>query len=349
MRNTDDVRGCIPAVMSRRSFLQVAALGGGLTGSVRAAEPGVEAARFLREWGRIGTEPGEFHFPIGLAINPADEVFVTDFYNARVQKFSPGGKLLAFFSVPPNPGAITLDVAGDLYITHFSAMRVKEERKPDKITVHSPAGKFLREWGKTGTANGEFDYPGGLAIDREGRVYVADQTNHRIQVFDRRGRFLLKWGEYGNGVGQFGGKGSRNSRTGGPQFVALDSAGNIWTTEGANGRVQKFTSEGKPLLAWGDNADRPGSFGGVFTGFKDRKASLQGPVGICIDRQNRVWVSAVCGRIQQFTAEGKLLRCFGGAGTEPGQFYAPHSLALDSQGHLYLADSFNHRIQKFAV
>jgi sugar lactone lactonase YvrE len=72
-------------------------------------------------------------------------------------------------------------------------------------------------------------------------------------------------------------------------------------------------------------------------------------VGICLDRQDRVWVSAVCGRIQRFTAEGKLLRCFGGAGTEPGQFYAPHSLALDSQGHLYVVDAFNHRIQKFAV
>jgi DNA-binding beta-propeller fold protein YncE len=197
------MRVCISTVVGRRSFLQVGALAlaGGLSGSLRAAEPGTQAPRFLLEWGKMGTEPGEFHFPIGLAVNPADEVFVTDFYNARVQKFSPGGKFLASFPVPPNPGAVALDAAGDLYITHFSAMRAMEERKPDRVTVHTAAGKFLREWGKTGTADGEFDYPGGLAIDRQGRVYVADQTNHRVQVFDRRGRFLLKWGEYGSEAG----------------------------------------------------------------------------------------------------------------------------------------------------
>jgi hypothetical protein len=62
-----------------------------------------------------------------------------------------------------------------------------------------------------------------------------------------------------------------------------------------------------------------------------------------------VWVSAVCGRIQQFTDAGKYLRGFGGPGTGPGQFYAPHALTLDSRGHLSVVDAFNHRIQKFAV
>lgn len=76
---------------------------------------------------------------------------------------------------------------------------------------------------------------------------------------------------------------------------------------------------------------------------------MQGPVGICIDQQDRLWVSALNGRVQQFTAEGKYLRGFAEKGAKPGQFFAPHALAFDSKGHLYVVDAANNRIQKFAV
>jgi hypothetical protein len=64
--------------------------------------------RFIREWGQHGSEPGEFDAPIGVAINKADDVFVTDHYNHRVQKFDSNGKLLAHFGVLPNPGGIAI-------------------------------------------------------------------------------------------------------------------------------------------------------------------------------------------------------------------------------------------------
>jgi sugar lactone lactonase YvrE len=178
-------------------------------------------------------------------------------------------------------------------------------------------------------------------------VYVADQTNRRVQVFDARGKFLFMWGEYGTRPGQFGGNSGPKSRVGGPQFVALDSAGNVYTTEGSVGRVQKFTADGKFLQAWGDNDDKPGSFGGLFAGFK---ASLKGPIGICIDDKDRLWVSAVSGRVPQFTKDGQYLGGIGGKqGSGPGEFLAPHGVAADRRGYLYVVDAYNHRIQKFAV
>jgi hypothetical protein len=73
-------------------------------------------------------------------------------------------------------------------------------------------------------------------------------------------------------------------------------------------------NSGRAIAFGGDNENKPGTFGGVFNGFKDRKTTLQGPVGICIDKQDRMWVSAVSGRIQQFTAAGKFLRGFGEEG-----------------------------------
>jgi DNA-binding beta-propeller fold protein YncE len=223
-----------------------------------------------------------------------------------------------------------------------------EEKKPDKVTVWNSRGDFLHEWGKSGAGAGEFNFPGGLVVGRNERLYVADQTNHRIQVFDTTGRYITEWGKYGTKTGEFGGNTSAVSRVGGPQFVAADSSGHIYTTEGSMGRVQKFTAEGEFLLAWGDNNTTEGSFGGGWQ--IDSEEGLQGPIGILADRYDTIWVSAAGGRVQQFSHNGEYLRGIGeGKGTGPDQFLVPHGLTMDSRDNLYVVDSFNHRIQKFHI
>ena len=112
-------------------------------------------------------------------------------------------------------------------------------------------------------------------------------------------------------------------------------------TEGSVGRIQKFKTDGSFLLAWGDNEVGPGHFGGA--------KGLLGPIGIAIDSKDQVWVSATNHHVQQFAADGRYVRGMGGEGSEPGQFKTPHGLAFDSQHHLYVVDSRNSRIQKFAV
>jgi DNA-binding beta-propeller fold protein YncE len=308
-----------------------------------------KAPRFVREWGQQGSENGEFDFPIGIAINSADEIFVTDFTNARVQKFTSDGKFLSAFAVSPFPGGIALDHDGDVYIAHFGIppSHYEGERKRDKVAVFSATGELLREWGKTGDADGEFDLPGDIAISHDGRVYVADQCNRRIQVFDTQGKFLTKWGRKGFQPGEFGGAPHPKAFFAGPTFLACDKQGNVFTTEAPLCRVQKFTADGKHLLAWGDNGTGPGKFGDKFTGLGH--GNMLGPTGICFDAQGRLWCNAIGGRIQQFSDTGEYLSGFGEEGTEPGQFYAPHGLAIDSQGCLYIVDAFNHRIQKFDV
>jgi sugar lactone lactonase YvrE len=300
--------------------------------------------RFVLAWGKKGDKAGEFYSPIGLAINSKDEVFVTDLNNARVQKFSADGKHLGGFDLPwdtprrksSQAGGIAVDEKGLLYLS-FMAQH--------KVAVYTEAGKLVRQWGKRGSADGEFAQPGGIVLGA-GTVYVADQGNHRVQKFSREGKFLGKWGEHGSGPGQFGGKEPAGSRFGGPHFLALDSKGRLYTTEGVLGRVQQFSPEGKPLLAWGDKGKQPGGFGALATPYARHTF---GPIAVLVDRYDRVWVSSLNDRVQLFTPAGKYLLGLGGSGKGLGQFARPHGLAVDSKGYLYVADAGNQRIQKFHI
>lgn len=211
----------------------------------------MQEAKFLLAWGQKGDKPGEFYSPVGIAINKKDEIFVTDVNNARVQKFSVEGTFLGSFDLPRDEpkrisnqaGGIAIDENGLLYLSFMSQ---------HKVAVYAGDGKLVREWGKKGKDDGEFNQPGGIVFGPEGTVYVTDQCNHRVQQFTTTGKFLAQWGEYGKQPGQFGDPGSPGSRFGGPHLIARDSQGRLYTTEGTVGRVQQFSSAGKPLAAWGN-------------------------------------------------------------------------------------------------
>jgi DNA-binding beta-propeller fold protein YncE len=214
------------------------------------------------------------------------------------------------------------------------------------VRVYDEAGKVVRQWGKRGKGDGEFNQPGGIVLGRDGTVWVADQGNHRIQKFTAEGKFLGKWGKHGKKAGQFGGEEPAGSRFAGPHFLALDSKGRLYTTEGVAGRVQQFSAEGKALLAWGDKGNQPGGFGGLRTGYAKHTF---GPIAVMVDRHDRVWVSSLNDRVQCFSTAGKFLFGIGGTGQGPGQFARPHGMAMDSKGFLYVADAGNQRVQKFEV
>ena len=84
--------------------------------------------------------------------------------------------------------------------------------------------------GASGSGNGEFTFPFGVATDRSGHVYVADGNDNRIQKFDASGNVLTGWGSYGSGDGQFWN----------PQGVAADGSGHVYVADTNNHRIQKF-------------------------------------------------------------------------------------------------------------
>ncbi len=312
--------------------------------STPAAERG-RGPKFLLAWGKRGDKPGEFYSPVEIAIDRKDQVYVTDLNNARVQRFTTEGKYLGGFDLPLDKpprksciiGGIAVDDHGRIYLSFMNQ---------DKIAVYTPAGQVVRQWGKPGAGPGEFNQPGGIVLRPDGTLFVTDQCNHRIQKFTTDGKYLSQWGGHGSLPGQFGGGVPAGSRFGGPHFLTQDSRGRLYTTEAALGRVQQFSPEGRPLRAWGAKGDQPGGFGDYRLG---KLPATFGPIGVLVDRHDRVWVSSLNDRVQCFTPEGKLLFAIGGTGKGPGQFSRPHGMAVDGEGHLYVADASNQRIQKFEL
>jgi tripartite motif-containing protein 71 len=173
--------------------------------------------------------------------------------------------------------------------------------------------------GTTGVLGGEMTQPVGVATDLAGNVYVADGGNDRIQKFNSSGSWDRAWGRGVNGGGGFGvcgvasnclagTAGGLGGEMNGPLDVATDSAGNVYVADWLNERIQVFNSSGTWERAWGKNVNG----GGVF--------------GVCT-------VASSC---QTGTT--------GGLG---GEMNVPAGVATDSAGNVYVADSFNHRIQEF--
>ena len=230
--------------VSRRLFLGGAGVAclSLLSGKFAAANDENPPPRFLLEWGRPGKGEGEFAACIGIAIGKNDEIYTAEFKNQRVQKFTRDGQFLSTFSVQPHAGGLAVDPEGVVYVAHWNS---------HKVAAYSPSGELLREWGEKGTEDGQFQLPGSIALGPDGLLYVPDQGNSRVQKFTREGKFVGKWGSLGKEPGQFGGDQPAGGRFAGPQFVAFDQAGNVYTTDPATRSHSKVHVRRKACLPTG--------------------------------------------------------------------------------------------------
>lgn len=107
------------------------------------------APPFVLEWGRRGKGEGEFSACVGITIGKNDEVYTAEFRNQRVQRFTSQGRFLGTFAVQPHAGGIAVDPEGNVY-AHWNS---------NKVAAYSPQGKLVREWGRKGSGDGEFQLP----------------------------------------------------------------------------------------------------------------------------------------------------------------------------------------------
>ena len=163
-----------------------------------------------------------------------------------------------------------------------------------------------------------------VASDKKGLIYLlqrGDQADPVI-VVDRNGKIVRSWG-----------KGMYTT----PHAIRIDPQGNVWTTDAASSMVYEFSPEGKKLMEI-EVGGQPTPCG-AFCSTTDIAFAPNGHLFISDGYRNA--------RILEYTADGKKIREWGKAGTGPGEFRLPHSIQIDENGIIYVADRENGRIQQF--
>lgn len=234
----------------------------------------------------------------------------------------------------------------------------------NRVQRFTREGELLDIFGTAGLADGQFNHPHGLAVDRtrDDRIYVGDQENHRLQVFDRDSNFIRGWGDAGfahihdvgidpltgnvfvgdyelhtlrafspEGVLQFeiGGLGRTPGSFNGVWGISTDSEGSVYVADTFNRRIQKFDREGNFILEWNNYA-------GI---------DFVKPTGIFVDSEDTIYVcDSRRQTISLFRRDGE--------GIEEWQLTdileastEPEDIVVDEQlEHLYIAEVLGHRV-----
>ena len=220
--------------------------------SVGCFEPATR--RWLR-WTRIGKLA--FQSPVGVS-RAGETIYVADSGLGEVIAFDTGGRL-RFRCRAPLVRPVAVMVAGGRLLVADSQLHA--------ICVFNLQGEYQSQFGRRGTAPGEFNFPTHLATDAPGRIYVTDSMNCRIQIFDAAGTYLSQIGRIGDSPGCF-------SR---PKGVAVSPQGHVYVADALFDNIQVFDSAGRLLLPIGEAGQGPGEFGL--------------PAGIAIASDGRIYVA----------------------------------------------------------
>jgi DNA-binding beta-propeller fold protein YncE len=211
--------------------------------------------------------------PVGLAVDSHDDIYVSDPALHMVLKFDRDGHLLATIGQDPplqNPAFIALDeVRHRLFVVDSHLHKV--------LVYNLDSLKNIATVGKRGSKNGEFVFPVGVGVNRDGYFAVTDTGSCSVQIFSPDFKFIRRIGKQGDRPGYF-------TR---PKGVAFDSEGNLWVVDAAFNNVQIFDPKGMILMFIGSPGKTPGAF--------------DLPEGIYIDPRDRVYVGdALNARVQVF-------------------------------------------------
>ena len=199
------------------------------------------SGKIVASWG-----DGMFGSAHGLDVDPQDNVWVTDTVNHQITKFSHDGELLMTLGAKGVPGldGNHFNKPTDIVVASSGEFYVSDGYGNSRVAKFSAEGKFLLDWGEKGDEPGRFDTPHGIAVDDQGRVYIADRANSRIQIFDGDGNFLKQW---------------QSSELGRPWGLEIGADGHLYVADGGDlhhtppgrNRVLKLDLKGNILEKWG--------------------------------------------------------------------------------------------------
>ena len=178
---------------------------------------------YLRQFGRKGSLDHQLISPTGLSIDSDDHIIVADRGNKLIKIFSADGQFLNKLSTEGSFTEPFHCIQHDNYL-------IVSDNGDNSIKCFDRKGNFLYKFGKKGNADGGFNSPYCLSMDKAGHLLVCDTGNHRIQVFDLSGKFVAKFGTKGSGIGELNV----------PVSPAVLSDGKIVVSDLNNSRIQIF-------------------------------------------------------------------------------------------------------------
>ena len=178
---------------------------------------------YLHHFGGKGSLDHQLHFPAGLSIDSNGNIIVADMGNKLIKIFSAAGQFLNKLSTEGSSTKPYHCIQHDNYL-------IVSDNGDHFVKLFDRKGNFLYKFGKKGNADGGFDPPSCLSMNKAGHLMVCDCDNHRIQVFDLSGKFVATFGTKGRGMGEF------NL----PVSAAVLSDGKIVVSDFGNNRIQIF-------------------------------------------------------------------------------------------------------------
>ncbi len=235
--------------------------------------------KFLSKFGSAGAGDGQFSLPLadlgpsGITTDEDGNIYVTDTWGYRIEKFDPTGKLAMKWGVGQDtqgnldlnrqypasfygPRSIAYDkTTGELFITDTGNRRV---------VVYDKLGQFKRQFGSKGNGPGQFDEPVSLALSPDGKVYVADLRNKRIQLLDKQGAYLGEiavptWKEVAPAE----------------PYLAFNAQGDLFATDPSNGAVMRYDPSGKLITTYNQASG----------------LAVQNPIGLTFDADGNLYIA----------------------------------------------------------
>ncbi|HEV2058359.1 MAG TPA: NHL repeat-containing protein [Solirubrobacteraceae bacterium] len=286
--------------------------------------------RLIASFGSRGTNVGQFNFgpgggndaPAGGGLAIAGNLlFVSDSQNDRVQRFNLDGSGATEIASPgllANPRGLAV---------HGKRLIVADDHH-HRLVVMDFGGRVIRTVGSgQGRGKNQFSFPFGVAVDPQGRVFVADDINQRILRFGPRPdyKYRARWGSYGTGPGKLAY----------PRAIASDQSGELYVTNTGNDRIDVFDRGGRLLRSFGASGRAPGQF--------------NTPMGVAADASGlRAVADSVNGRLALLHPDGSVASIWGSPSPGPTILRRPVAVAFDAVGDAYVLDQRRARIFVFA-
>ncbi|CAF4985178.1 unnamed protein product, partial [Rotaria magnacalcarata] len=281
-----------------------------------------------------GDATNQLNYPDGLFIDDNQTVVITDTSNRRIMQWKNGdtmnGQVVAGGNRQGN-GLLQLNYPTDVLV----------DKETDSLIICDRENRRVVRWSRrSGTTQGEIlidnIYCRGLAMDDQRYLYVSDYVKHevrRYQLGEKNGTLVAG----GNG----GGAGLNQLNT--PIYLFVDRQQNVYVSDYNNHRVMKWNKGAKEgiVVAGGQGQ------GSALT-------QLSYPRGLFVDTLGTLYVADTFNhRVMRWTQgdnkQGTVILGGNGEGAGANQFNYPYGLSFDRHGNLYVADQYNHRVQRFSI